>query len=76
MARSYTQFYEKKRKYLSEAVQRGDVLESDAEAIRELCDAFYENRPTVNKPRWPDAQSNLTNYREDSTLANWTYALV
>jgi integrase len=75
MARSYTEFYKKKRKYLSEQVQQGTVKESDAEAIRELCDAFDEDRPTVNLPRWPDAQSNLTKYREQSTLANWTYHL-
>jgi integrase len=75
MPRSYTEFYKNKRKYLSEQVEQGIVSESDAEAIRELADAFDEDKPTVTKPNWPDAQSNLTQYREDSTLANWIYHL-
>ena len=75
MPRSYTEFYDKKRKYLSKQVDKGIVSETDAEAIRELANAFDEDKPTVKKPRWPDAQSNLTQYREDSTLANWIYHL-
>ena len=75
MPRSYTNFYEKKRKYLSEQVEQGIVRESDAEAIRELVDAFDEDKPTAKRPNWPNAQKNLTKYREDSTLANWLYFL-
>lgn len=75
MPRSYSDFYDKKRKYLSEQVEQGTVSEADAEAIRELTNAFDEDRPTVQRPNWPDAQSNLTQYRADSTLANWTYHL-
>jgi len=51
------------------------MSESEAEAIKELCDAFDENKPVTNKPRWNDAPSNITGYRADSTLANWTYHL-
>lgn len=75
MPRSYTEHYAKKRKYLSEQVEEGLVTESDANAIRELVEAFDEDKPTTTKPAWPNAPSHLTKYRADSTLANWLYHL-
>lgn len=75
MPRSYTEHYRKKRKYLSEQVEEGLVIESDANAIRELVEAFDEDKPTTTKPAWPNAPSHLTKYRADSTLANWLYHL-
>jgi len=75
MSRTYTQKYRQKNKYLSKQVENGTVTESDAEAIRELCNAFDEDRPTVSKPNWPNAPSNITGYRKESTLGNWLYHL-
>jgi integrase/recombinase XerD len=49
------------------------VHEHEADATRELCDAFAEDRPTRSRPHWPDAPSHLTQYRKQSTLANWMY---
>lgn len=75
MVQSYSQFYRQKDKHLSELVEDGLVSEDDAEAIRTLCDAFNEDKPSVKKPHWPNAPGNLTGYRKESTLANWLYYL-
>lgn len=77
MPQSYTTFYEQKRKHLRNYTGRGHgpISESDAEAIRELCDAFDESKPTVKLPRMADAPSNITGYKKKSTLANWMYFL-
>jgi len=78
MPRSYTQRYNQKQRLLRFYVGRGHgpVTPDEADAIRELCNAFDENRLTVSKPRWPNAPDHLTNYREASTLASWMYHLM
>jgi len=77
MARSYDEFYQRKREYLSELVDDPDspVTDEEQQHILELCDAFDEDRPTVSIPHWPDAGSHLTKPRSDGTLANWCYHL-
>lgn len=75
MPRSYEQFYQRKREYLSEQVDAGEVHPDDAEAIFEVCDAFDEDNLLVDRPTWPDAPSNLTQFRSKGTLANWCYFL-
>lgn len=75
MARDPTVFRNQKDEYLSKAVQAGEVSEADADRIRELVDAFDENRPTVQRPSWPDAPANLRGARSESTLGNWMYFL-
>jgi integrase len=75
MPRTYQNHYQAKQEYLTERVKEGDVHPEDAEAIRELCNAFDEDAVTTSKPNWPDAPSNLTQYRADGTLANWMYFL-
>jgi len=75
MPRSYEAFYQRKRKNLSEFVDTGEVHPDDADAIREVCDAFDEDNVVVTRPTWPNAPSNLTSYRSKGTLANWCYAL-
>jgi integrase len=72
---NYDDEYERRQRLLTEAVETGRVTERDANAIKELCDAFHEDTLTVTRPTWPDANSNLTSYREESTLGNWMYAL-
>jgi len=46
MPKSYSQVYRQKRKHLRNYVGRGHgpIREVDAEAIRELCDAFSEEK--------------------------------
>ncbi len=75
MARDYSEFYTRKQEYLTEHVESGAVSKGNADAIRELCAAFDENRPTTQRPRWPDASAHLTKVRSESTLANWMYHL-
>lgn len=77
MPRSYEEFYQRKREYLSEQVDDDDsnVTRDEELAILELCDAFDEDRPTTETPRWPDAPGHLTKSRSDGTLANWCYYL-
>jgi len=77
MARTVDGEYQRKRENLVAAAEdpKTDVTQTDADAILELCDAFDEDRPTVTKPKWPDAPSQLTGYREKTTLKNWTYNL-
>lgn len=75
MVVTYDRYYTEKQEYLSYCVEEGLVRESNAEAIRKLCDAFDDNKPTTKRPRWPDAPDHLTNPREDSTLGNWMYYL-
>lgn len=75
MPRSYSQVYKQKDKHLTNKVESGLVSEKDEGAIRKLCDAFDENKPTVTKPQLRDAPSNITGYKKESTLANWMYFL-
>ena len=75
MPRSYAERYRRKREYLTTQVDEGTVSDADADAIRELVNAFDEDKVTTKKPRWPDAPGHLTSYREDGTLANWLYFL-
>ena len=75
MPQSYPDFYQRKREYLSEAVESGEVASEDKEAIEDVVYAFDEDRPEVPRPTWSEAPSRLTSYREASTLANWMYHL-
>lgn len=77
MPRTYSGQYRRKQEYLSELVDNEEsaVTAEDAEAIRELCNAFDEDTITVERPQWPDAPKHLRKYREDGTLANWMYFL-
>lgn len=60
---------------LEQAVSDGIVSLDDADAIRELCFAFNEQRPEQQRPHWPDTPSHLSAYRELNTLGNWCYQL-
>lgn len=75
MARDPTQFRHRKAEYLTKAVENGEVTPEDADRIRDVVHAFDENKPTVKRPAWPDAPSNIRGYRSETTLGNWLYFL-
>jgi len=66
---NYDDEYERRQRLLTESVETGRVTERDANAIKELCDAFPEDTLTVTRKTWPDAIGTRTNAFANGTAA-------
>lgn len=64
MARTPAERKATQRERLESAVEAGDVSETDAEEIKELCRAYDENNVQVAKPA-------RQRYRTDRTISGW-----
>jgi hypothetical protein len=68
--------YEQKQSHLQDLVESGDVEESDAEAILDLCDPYDSENTVVTSNDASNDANRWGTERPPSTLRQWMVSLV